>query len=145
MKAAVHAVFHSMGLPMSGEDVIGTLEFTVSAGPMPGVDPSEFVPTVTGKIHELVFYSQRPGCSTAELPVTSRKSLRYRVSGFTDSSSRGASNGNETASCNSWRMRSRANGYSKLGKRWEGDAPAEPRGKLRLPRVFRLGGSLALP
>jgi hypothetical protein len=34
---------------------------------------------------------------------------------------------------------------SKMGQAWEGDAPAEPRGKLRLQRVIRLSRSLALP
>ena len=40
---------------------------------------------------------------------------------------------------------SRANVFSKMGKPWEGDAPAEPRSKLLLQRVLRLGRSLALP
>ena len=39
---------------------------------------------------------------------------------------------------------SRAKVFSKRGKAWEGDAPAEPRGKMRLQRVFRRGRSLAL-
>lgn len=35
---------------MTNDEVIGTIEFSVSAGLMPWVDPSEFVHTVTGKI-----------------------------------------------------------------------------------------------
>ena len=35
--------------------------------------------------------------------------------------------------------------WSRANKLWEGDAPAEPRGRLRIQFVFRLGGSLALP
>ena len=56
--------------------------------------------------------SQHPGCSLSELPDTSHKMLRSRVSGFTHSSSRGASSGYETVS-----LRNRIFGFSHSSSR----------------------------
>ena len=65
----------------------------------PAISPTGPEPTAKAHTHMNSFQnSQHPSCSIGALPVKSRKSLRHRASDFTPSSSRGASNGYETAS-----------------------------------------------